>query len=478
MHNERTDIMTEQAFRTVNTLRKSGKLKEAWGLGFTALEESPHDAYLKGALFWVCYEYIKLEQEKVIRRGISSNNYRPNDNEFRQLDSLIQTIVNMGIATGGLEYRMLLVQFKKNLEWFPSLINFILHHQGNLFTEEDRQPFQAEKGEVPSLMLSIARKIAAAWIRDNKIWTHGINPVLEFIKLTRQQVSDSKHLIWLDYDQSKCLIIAGRYDEARELLLPILRKKQKEAWAWGALAATYKKQDPVLALKFFAKGIASAHDIVFSLKLFQGIIPLLLANNKQAEASICLKLVLSIYQSNSWKLKPEFEQMAAQPWYDAAIDDALLNNYLTSISHDALDHILGPLEKVIGVVENIHQSGKGFRVYMNKSTSLEVRLGLHKDKQKPYAGQYVELTIKQNKAEKEVISSSSCSPIRLADISYIEGDLRVSPKGFGFIEDTFVPSYLLAEVENKTFAKALRVVSWDKNKDKYSYKAIKLEELR
>ncbi|MGR5134835.1 DUF7017 domain-containing protein, partial [Vibrio alfacsensis] len=76
---------------------------------------------------------------------------------------------------------------------------------------------------------------------------------------------------------------------ARELLLPILRKKQKEASAWGALAATYQKQDRSLGLKFFAKGIVSAHDVTFRLKLLQVAIPLLLANQQTTEASMFLK---------------------------------------------------------------------------------------------------------------------------------------------------------------------------------------------
>lgn len=469
--------MNEQPFRTVTNLRKAGDLQEAWNVGFAALEHSPQDMYIKGALFWVCYEFIKQQQGKISKRAASSNNFRPSDFEFERIEDLLQTIVSFDIPTGGLEYKMLLVQFKKNLEWFPSLVNLVLCHQDALFDEESKKPFQAEKGEIPSLMLSTARQIASAWLRAHKFWQLDLNQVLGFIHLARNQVSDTKHLIWLDYDQAKCLIVSGQYDQARELLLPILRKKQKEAWAWGALAATYQKQDHSLALKFFAKGIVSAHDVTFSLKLLQGAIPLLLANQQPTEASMCLKTVLQAYQSNGWKVKPELEQLTNQPWYDASVDEKELKAFLKSLCRDAIEYLHGPLEKVIGVVESIHRSEKGFQVFVNKSTAWSVRMGIHKSNQKPQAGDYVELSLSINGNEKEVVASIPSQPIEIADVDTVEGELHIATKGFGFVEDTFVPPFLIGDIVNKSRVKALRIMAWDKTKARHNWKAIKLEQV-
>ncbi|MCG9647967.1 tetratricopeptide repeat protein [Vibrio brasiliensis] len=470
-------MSVEQSFRTVTNLRKAGQLQEAWNVGFTALEQSPHDAYLKGALFWICYEYIKQQQEKIAKRAASSNNFRPSDFEFERIENLLQTIVSFDIPPGGWEYKMLLVQFKKNLEWFPSLVNLVLRHQGALFDDESKKPFPAEKGEVPSLMLSTARQMASAWLRAREFWQLDLNQVLAFINLTRQQVSDLTHLIWLDYDQSKCLIAAGDYEQARKLLLPILRKKQKEAWAWGALAATYRKQDRDLAIKFFAKGIVSAHDVIFSLKLLQGAIPLLLAKQQIAEASMCLKTALQVYQSNGWRIKPELERLMRQTWYDASVDEGNLNAFLKALSRDAAEYLHGPMEKVIGIVENIHQSGKGFQVFVNRSATWSVRMGMHKNKQKLQPGDYVELSLSMNGNEKEVVESVLCQPVKIADVGTIEGVLRIAQKGFGFVDDTFVPAFLVGEVEAESRVTALRIMAWDKAKARHNWKAIKLTQV-
>jgi len=44
-------MTSEQPFRTVTNLRKAGNLQEAWNVGFSALEKSPQDAYLRDLYF-------------------------------------------------------------------------------------------------------------------------------------------------------------------------------------------------------------------------------------------------------------------------------------------------------------------------------------------------------------------------------------------------------------------------------------------
>lgn len=465
--------MNEQPFRTVNNLRKSGKLQEAWNVGFAALEQTPQDNYLKGSLFWVCYEYLKQMQEKIASRASNSGNFRPSDFEFEQIENLLQTIVGLEIPTGGLEYKMLLVQFRRNLEWFPSLIHMVLDKQASIFDDESKQPYQAEKGEVPSLMLTITRQIASAWLRARDNWQIGLQQVMSLMMLTRSQAKDTKHIIWLDYDQAKCFIVAGNYDKARELILPILRKKQRESWAWGALAATYQKEKPDLAMMFFAKGITSANEVTFALKLLQGIVPLFLGKGQSDKASMCVKLAVSAYQENGWKVKPELERLQSQQWYDTSVDESQLMPFLKSISKGATDHLHGPLQSLNGVIESIHRSGKGFNVFVNKSSLISVRMGVHQGKVKPKAGDYVDLLVSQGE-KIEVISCKSINKVEIKDVSFTEGELRIAPKGFGFVNDTFVPPYILDGIENHSQVKVMQVLSWDKTKSRYSQKAVSI----
>ncbi len=51
--------MAEHPSQQVTQLRKSGDLQKAWNIGCAALQQNPNDTYLKGAFFWVCYDYLK-----------------------------------------------------------------------------------------------------------------------------------------------------------------------------------------------------------------------------------------------------------------------------------------------------------------------------------------------------------------------------------------------------------------------------------
>ena len=230
-------------------------------------------------------------------------------------------------------------------------------------------------------------------------------------------------------------------------------------------------------MKFFARGIVSAHDVTFSLRLLQGMIPLLLANQQQAEASMCLKTAIAAYQVHGWKLKQELEQLSMQSWYDSGVNEKQLEPFLNSISHDALDYLHGPIKKVVVLVENIHKSGKGFQVFVNKSISLSVRIGVHKDKQKPQAGDYVELSVVSVDGNLEAVASSPAKPVDMEDVSYIEGKLKITQKGFGFVEDTFVSPVVIGNIKNESQVRAQRILSWDKSKSRYNWKAIKLIEM-
>ena len=163
--------------------------------------------------------------------------------------------------------------------------------------------------------------------------------------------------------------------------------------------------------------------------------------------------------------------------YDLSVDEQQLSLFLNSISHDALNYLHGPTEKIVAIIENIHKSGKGFQAYVNKSTSLSVRMGIHKGKQKPQAGDYVELSVANVDGNKEVVASSSIKQVDIEDVSYVEGKLGITLKGFGFVEDTFVPPVVIGNIKNESQVRAQRIISWDKTKACHSWKAIKLVEI-
>jgi tetratricopeptide (TPR) repeat protein len=466
--------MDEQAFQAVNRLRKSGNLDEAWNIGCSAVQENPNDQYLKGAFFWVCYAYLKEVQNGIKARAKSNNgDYIPNSGELERINFLLDWVLWLNIPPGGYEYRSLLLTFQPNLECFSKLVLLLVRISDDLFLDEDKQPFVNEKGESPSLMLKFSRKVAKAWMQNETVRELSVDDICTLFSNTRVQARDSQQLIWLAYDEAKCLIMAKRFEQARDRVLTVLRKKQTESWAWGALAATYRADDPKAALILFSKALLCAQDDVFALPTLKGFAPVLAQQGYLHEASMCVKRAVNCYLENGWNIKADLEKLLAESWYDASVDLEALNPFLEERSGLALDYLFGEREQKVAVVQNIHDSGKGFHAYLNKNKSVSVRLGVFQSKEKPSPGDYVLLTLSAE--DQSVIETKPCEQVDLDDVSYFEDVLRVKEKGFGFVDDTFVPSYLIKSNMDGQSVRGVRVLSYDKLKEKYGWKALKIE---
>ena len=303
----------DMPFRTINELRKAGKLDEAWNVGCPAVQENPHDSYLKRAFFWVCYGYIKQVQNSISQRAKDNGNFEPRVEEIDRINFLLDWIEWLAIPPGGYEYRSLLLICQKNLESFPRLAILLFNCRQGLFEPDDKSPYQSERGESPSLMLTFSRKLAGCWLNHEAVRQINLMDMRLFFDQVRKEARDTQHIIWLDYDEAKCLIKAGQFEEARSFIIPVLKKKQTEAWAWGALAATYFHDNPNQAITLYSHGVKVSHDEKFALKLLVGLARLLAQEGTHAQASMCVLRAVNFYQANGWRIKQDLVNLQQQP---------------------------------------------------------------------------------------------------------------------------------------------------------------------
>lgn len=466
--------MDEKPFQKINRLRKAGNLAEAWDVGCSAVQENPNDQYLKGAFFWVCYAYLKEVQSNIKSRAeVGNGEYAPNADELERINFLLDWIIWLNIPPGGYEYRSLLLSFQKNIECVPKLVLLLVKYSNNLFTDEDKQPYVSKNGESPSLMHKFSRKVAKSWMINEDVRQLPIDELRLLFARTRQETKEKHQQIWLDYDEAKCLILAGRFKQARDCALNVLRRKQTESWAWGALATTYRDENADAAIVLFSKALCCAHDDVFALPTLKGLAPLLAELNFQNEASMCVKRAVNCYVENGWNIKSDLESLMSQPWYNAEADLELLPHFLEKQATTALDYLFGEREYCIAIVQNIHASGKGFHAYLNRNQCISVRLGLYRSKRPPSVGDYIRLTLSAE--DQSVIVAEACETGKMDDVSYIEGTLIIKDKGFGFVEDTYIPKTLIRQDMNGCQVRALRIFAFDRTKNKHGWKALTID---
>ena len=465
----------EQPFKVVTALRKSGQLDEAWNVGCPAVQESPHDRYLKRAFFWVCYEYIKRIQTTITQRGKANGNYLPNQTEADGINFYLDWVNWLDIPPGGYEHRNLLLTFQRNLDTFPKLVLLLFSCRQGLFEPSDKQPYQTDKGESSSLMLTFARKVAKCWLANNEARQINLTELRQFFSQLRREAGDRQNMIWLDYDEAKCLVSAGDFSEARAFIIPVLRKKQSESWAWGALAATYAHENPETAISLYAHGLNHSHDETFALRLLKGIAPLLASRGYTQQASMCVHRAVNCYELNGWNIKQDLIQLQQQTWFDAAANVAELKGFLRQKAQGALDMLHGPAQKAYGLVVNLHKSGKGLHLYLSTRESISVPLRLIKNRIMPKVGDYLLVTLAEDNDDKTVLAAEICEPQKLPAVETYRDQLRVTDKGFGFVGDTFVPPFLIKDGMDMQTVEILRYQDFDKKKGRLGWRALTID---
>lgn len=465
--------MEEPLFKAITSLRKSGQLSKAWDLGCSAVKENPQDNFLKGAFFWVCYDYLKQVQNAIKERTSASNaSMQPNQVELDRISFLLDWIIWLNIPPGGYEYRSLLLVFQRNLEYLPKLVLLLFQHRDTLFEQGDDIPYQGEKGESPSLMLNFARRVAKSWLGSEEVRTIDFDDINNYLQQIKKRVKDKQNIIWLDYDRAKCLIRAARSQEARQLVIPILRQKQSESWAWGALAATYLKEQPSSSITLYSQGILCAHEDAFVLPQLSALAKLLAAAECYEEASMCVNRAISCYEANGWRIKPNVQALASTDWYTSETNLDSLKEFLRQKAKDAPLFLYDSIDKACGVVINLHKSGKGFHLFLAPGKEISVPLRCLPPGSKPMLGDCVEVKLATNKDETAAIEATPVEPREIDGIGSVKDNLRVTEKGFGFVDDTFLPAHMISNEMDGRCLEVIRYQSFDKKKGQYGWRAL------
>ncbi|WP_286240953.1 tetratricopeptide repeat protein [Neptuniibacter halophilus] len=460
-------------FQTIKELRHSGKPVDAWNAGYPALQNEPDNLFLKRSLYWACYDGIKSVQSQIIHR----KNKAPTQQEQEYVTSWISCIeqLKLPMPCEELDFRFFNL-FKDNGEHYEAFVRFVLDNHSSLFTwPEDYTPYQGEKHESPSQVVKQARMASKGWLTHRKEWNLSLSSLTSFLDLADQKAQDQDKT-WMHYDYAKCLIGAKNYEAARDLVLPIVRKKASEFWAWGALAATYIESDPKRAIACYCKGLSASKDPKFSVKMRGGLALLFARQGQCSEASALLCSIADTYRNEGWTLKPEYEDLMAQPWFDASVASSInLNSYFSEHGAYADELLYDEIQDATGVVLSLHRSGKGFNVYLSQSQKLSVRKGVFAGKGLPDRGDWVTITFARTGEDTEVLKAMPTAPISLTGVETEVGELRVHTKGFAFVCDTFVTPDLVVPEWNGAEVEVMKV--WDINpkKKERTWRAIKIK---
>jgi tetratricopeptide (TPR) repeat protein len=444
----------------------------AWQAGFKALEVEPSNEFLKFSLFWVIYAALKPLLDPVKAR----ENKVPLPCERAKIDFWVSRICTLQLAlpSENIDFRLWNL-FGETGKFCEPLCTFILNSGSKLFTPSDHQPFVSDKSEFPSpsVVMKLARMVAAGFLVKGASSPLPANRVTGFLKYAAIHAKDSpEHKVWLEWDKARIYFTVGQFSRARDSYLAVLKKKRREPWVWFGLAKTYA-DEPEKAICLIASGLTYAHDPKFRITGLGALAERLAETGAYENASKALVKLMAIYTQDGWTPKDNIVKLTSYSWYDAAIGTNDLDAVVKRLAENASLYTISKPDYLQGVLQSVYASNKRANIYIARDLVISAGKAVFLGRQIPPPGTFVKVLCDMEAQEKEVIAAEIVQDFSSADIRAFSGPLTVSEKGFGFVNrEIFVPAALISGIQPDAQVAGTAVMSFDKVKNKYGWKAV------
>lgn len=499
------------SFNDIKLLRKSGNLNDAFQQSKDWVTTEPKNVWAKRALAWVIYDLTKqevlnnnweqfnanidelisleLEQEeemvftnfafqigKMIFATLRDNPLREND-----FKTFFEKISSLPFPKPSDAYSFLLKAFHKAFKETTYYLSFSEQWDLQNLRAEDFEKTQLEGGKS---IMSIGEQVIIAQSKSllegdfdemNPFGAKIINTdkVESFLPLLDSIIEKYPRLKYSTYYKGKLLMSIGSNESALEAFLPFARKNQNHFWVWDILGDFYyAKSDLEKSISIYAAALACKSPREFLVKVKEKLAKLLVQTEQYKFAKIEIEEIASIRQANDWRLSNDIKKWQQSEWYNAT-ETARNNrsfyakNYSMSLKllYPNLTHEIVAINyvnedrRMANWVRNESRSGF-FRYdsfFRNIRVGDSLKLGFHKSGNK-------EILITAEKTDKISVS-----------VKTVKGNLKLHPSGnFGFIEDVFVPGYLLKNFNEGIKLSVTAVLSYEKKKEKWGWKGFQL----
>jgi hypothetical protein len=404
------------AFKQVMEMRKSGNHSKAYELAKNDYQQSPDDIWAKRAMAWCIIDSLKeeashswrtefidkLEEMKAlvlpsdetmvwtnivwpintIVRDCSKEQNVPTD----FLTSLFEAIQGLPFVKPSLEYSVLLKAFMTCKEKWMAFTEFCDWWGFENFREEDYVCEVLPNGK--KMTISTVESTYLAYAKQ-LIEKNDQEAIAIFIPKMQKLAEAYPEMQYPSYYLGKLLLAAG--DDGEETLnsvLPFVRKKQTEFWAWQLLAEALEKDDEKCMACLLRAVHCNTQD-QFLVNLY-----LMLANAFQqlkyyADARYYLDKYFQVKQDTQASVSRLAASFKNQDWYSKAAGQtpSYQLDYMT-ITNELLFHDIPETDAVVSFVNKdkkmatvVYKKGKeGFFKYdrflsrLNTGDMLKIRI--------------------------------------------------------------------------------------------------------
>ena len=459
----------------IYALRRANRRQEALALARQSLAKAPNDRYLKNAMGWLIFDIVKQ---------VVSDYETQRTPKYRLVQTLNDSLKEYALL--GLNDRpeilhsSLMQQAVKISQDWPKFLRFSRWWNLDLMRTEDRQSFDSGNGRaLPSLEMrtyyAIARSIVSIGVETDQPLTDWSLSILDRALIAHPDDQ------WLHYYKSKILLKSGGALEAREHLLPVVRRQKRASWSWCQLAQTWEETEPAKAITCYYQALHVAQKEDEVLKARVQLAQLLAIQARFPEATVQIRNSLECRQRKGYRVPGELEQLVASTWYSRYAKELNLPEE-PDVTREALALIRQKSDSLLeyraGVIDNQNPSRSLAHAYFTPDDGIVIFYDDFDELAEISVGTFIEVGLSKD--------SGRAITIRQLDTDYLPGlcehflgEMRQNKnQSFAFVFDEngqriFVPPALVTHHQDlvNSLVECLAVGSKD-GKGKPGWKAI------
>lgn len=488
-----TETITGNA-QTVNELRKAGNLQDALTLACILMDDDPTNLWNRRAMAWIGIEYLKIqsiekiETAKWICRLIDLDmtetdaifweqfRWRVGTILFQQskisdvlpewLMSFLRSLPRKPGKAHGFVLRAIL-KYTSDLANLPALI---AAWGWNMFIEDDLVSERLPDGKnIPALAERAYSAAAKYYLNSGKFEP---DEVTSFIEELGKQATENPSWLYAVYYQALLLQKMGRIDEAKQVIMPFVRRKPNEFWVWDLLGTIYA-EDTKIQQACYARALCCKTPETFLLNVRQKLAALLADNNQWSEARVEIDALCKTRIQNNWRIPAEVLQWKGCQAYIEAHLKRNNDDLYTSLRQAADILLLDAGCKHHGVIWKVNKEKQTASFFVNDqihggfsyarlTKTLEVgdSVVLYLENVIAAESQYYKVTHLDH-------NEGTCPDTQIRSF---EGRLRISGS-IGFVGDVFISADLMVEASKAPACGGKAVKTFDHKRNAWGWKA-------
>lgn len=495
--------------KEITTLRKEGKLEEALAMAKAELDAEPNNIWAKRSMSWVYYEYLKQNNnpghfDHFMSRinEIKDLHLPPEENIlFDQLGwqigkmvfalaktepvdtqkciQLLEAVESFHFTRPSEGYSFLFSAFHKALKETNRYTIFADWWGLQNFRPED---FQKDKMPNGKEVMAIAEQGYIAYAKHllpsqtpngGQIFDRAKAEV--FLPRLAHIADAYPQFQYPAYFQAKLLLALGDQENLLESLLPFVRRKKNDFWAWEILGEAFQEEEKRFACYCKALSCHSPSEMLVGLR--QKMAGKLISKGLFSEAKTEIDLLISARKDHGWRIPNEVIQWQSTDWYKNASASSTNTDFYKKYHQEAEALLFADTPEEIILVEFVNTD----RSILNFIAS-ESKFGFFKyDRffRKINIGDTIKVRFQEGTVggiyKVHTAVKTEDDSIRKQFMKEVEGMVRIAPgRSFGFIGDVFVhPSTVtrLKLTDGQPY-KGMAMKTYNQDKKEWGWKLI------